>query len=103
MPSMRPSPSSPSTLTRTLDLEKPQRSRDDRIRIIRVDDRWRGVILAPATGDTYCLVTVLPLDKANAYAASHRFSVNRALGVLEVRDEEAIQQLQPSLRAAAEP
>ena len=51
---------------------------------------WR-----PMTGDTYCLITILPQDKANAYATSHRFSVNQALGVLEVRDEEAIQQLQP--------
>jgi len=87
-------------------LEKPRYSRDDRIRLMPVDARWRGVILAPpATApadphrDTYCLVTVLPQDKANAYAASRRFSVNRALGVMEVRDEEAIQNLRP----AAEP
>jgi hypothetical protein len=79
-----------------LQLEKPPHSRDDRIRILPVDSRWHGVVLVPESGptaDTYCLVTVLPQDKANAYAASRRFSVNRALGVLEVRDEEAIQQL----------
>jgi hypothetical protein len=86
-----------------LHLEKLQHSRDDRIRTIRVDSSWRGVVLAPETGDTYCLITVLPHDKANAYATSHRFSVNQALGVLEVRDEEAIQQLQPSLQAVAKP
>jgi hypothetical protein len=84
-----------------LHLEKLQNSRDDRIRTIRVDSFWRGVVLAPATGDTYCLITVLPHDKANAYAASRRFSVNQALGVLEVRDEEALQQLTPSLQAVA--
>jgi hypothetical protein len=84
-------------------LEKLQHSRDDRIRTIRVDSFWRGVVLAPETGDTYCLITVLPHDKANAYATRHRFSVNQAVGVLEVRDEEAIQQLQPSLQAVAEP
>ena len=86
-----------------LHLEKLQHSRDDRIRTIRVDSFWRGVVLAPETGDTYCLITVLPHDKANAYATSHRFSVNQALGVLEVRDEEAIQQLRPSLQAVARP
>ena len=81
-------------------LQHPRHSRDDRIRLLPIDGRWRGIVLAPAaTADTYCLVTVLPQDKANAYAASHRFSVNRALGVMEVRDEEAIQDLQP----AAEP
>jgi superfamily I DNA/RNA helicase len=84
-----------------LHLEKLQHSRDDRIRTIRVDRFWRGVVLAPAAGDTYCLITVLPHDKANAYAASHRFSVNQALGVLEVRDEEALRKLEPTLHAAA--
>jgi hypothetical protein len=77
-----------------LHLEKPQHTHDDRIRIMPVDTRWRGVVLAPAAGDTYCLVTVLPQDKANAYATTHRFTVNRTLGVLEVRDEEALSQLQ---------
>ena len=81
-----------------LQLEKPPHSRDDRIRILPVHSRWHAVVLVPESGptaDTYCLVTVLPQDKANAYATSRRFSVNRALGVLEVRDEEAIQQLLP--------
>ena len=86
-----------------LHLEKPQHSRDDRIRTIRVDGFWRGVVLAPESGDTYCLVTVLPHDKANAYATSHRFSVNQVLGVLEVRDEDALQQLQLSLQAVVRP
>src|SRR5262252_1931502 len=58
-------------------LEKPRQSRDDRIRIMPVDGSWRGVVLVPAIGDTYCLITVLPQDKANAYATSHRFSVNQ--------------------------
>ena len=90
-------------------LQHPRHSRDDRIRLLPIDGHWRGIVLAPAatestaataaTAGTYCLVTVLPQDKANAYAASHRFSVNRALGVMEVRDEEAIQDLRP----AAEP
>jgi hypothetical protein len=84
-------------------LEKPQRSWDDRIRTLEVDGHWRGIVLAPEAGDTYCLVTILPQDKAKAYATSHRFSVNPALGVLEVRDEEAIRQLRPLLREAAEP
>ncbi|HET9966682.1 MAG TPA: UvrD-helicase domain-containing protein, partial [Streptosporangiaceae bacterium] len=90
-------------------LEKPKHTRDARIRLLPVDERWRGIVLAPAgTGatkdksqdksatDTYCLVTVLPQEQADAYATSHRFSVNRVLGVMEVRDEEAIENLQPS-------
>ena len=83
-------------------LEMPKHSRDGRMGTIRVNGSWRGVVLAPPGSDTYCLVTVLPPDEANAYAANHRFSVNRAVGVLEVRDEEAVQQLQSSLEAVAE-
>jgi superfamily I DNA/RNA helicase len=84
-----------------LHLEKIQHSKDDRIRTIRIDAFWRGVVLAPDSGDTYCLIKVLPHDKASAYAASRRFSVNQAIGVLEVRNEEALEQLQPSLQATA--
>ena len=84
-------------------LEKPRQSPDDRIRLFRVNSLWRGVVLAPDTGDTYCLITILPHDKAYAYAAGHRFSVNQALGVLEARGEETIQPLRPFLQPAAEP
>jgi hypothetical protein len=41
---------------------------------MRVDTRWRGIVLTPAAGqpasDTYCLVMLLPRDKASAYAAA---------------------------------
>jgi hypothetical protein len=82
-------------------LEKPRQGLDDRIRLFRVNSLWRGVVLAPDSGDTYCLVTILPHDKALAYAAGHRFSVNQALGVLEARDEGTNQQVRPSLESAA--
>ena len=84
-------------------LEKPPQGLDDRVRLFRINSQWHGVVLAPDSGDTYCLVTILPHEKAYAYAAGHRFSVNQALGVLETRDEETIQQLQPALQSAARP
>jgi mRNA-degrading endonuclease RelE of RelBE toxin-antitoxin system len=82
-------------------LEKVRNSRDSRLRTIRIDDFWRGIVLVPDSGDTYCLLTVLPHDKAYEYADSHRCSVNQVLGVLEVRDEAALEQLQPALADAA--
>ncbi len=42
-------------------------------------------------GDTYCLLTILPIDEAVGYATSHRVSVNQATGVLEVSNSAAIQ------------
>ena len=85
-----------------LHLEKLQRSVDDRIRTIRIDQFWRGVVLAPDSGDTYYLMKVMPHDKAIDYAASHRLTVNQALGVVEVRNEVAIEQFHPALEKAAE-
>ena len=51
-------------------LEKPQHSWDDRIRTLEVDSRWRGVVLAPVIGDTYCLVAALPRTRSSS---SHLF------------------------------
>jgi superfamily I DNA/RNA helicase len=85
-----------------LHLEKLARSKDDRIRTIRIDQFWRGVVLAPDAGDTYSLIRVMPHDKAIDYAASRRFTVNEALGVVEVRDVAALEQIQPVLEQAAQ-
>jgi superfamily I DNA/RNA helicase len=84
-----------------LHLEKLAHCKDDRIRTIRVDQFWRGVVLAPDEGDTYSLIRVMPHDKAIDYAVSHRFTVNQALGVVEIRDEAALEQIQPALEQAA--
>lgn len=84
-----------------LNLEKPTGCKDDRVRTFRVDRRLRGVLLAPDSGDTYCLLAVLPHPDAYAFAAGRRFSVNQALGVFEVWDEDALQQREPKLQAAA--
>ena len=84
-----------------LHLEKINHCKDDRIRTIRIDQSWRGVVLAPETGDTYSLLRVMPHDKAIEYAGSRRFTVNEALGVVEVRDQAALDQVQPALEQAA--
>ena len=71
-------------------LETPRDSRDSRIRTIGINGVWRGVVLAPDSGDTYCLLTVLPREKVNDFAASRRFGAARASRALEVRDEEEL-------------
>src|ERR1700751_366950 len=84
-----------------LHLEKLHKAKDDRIRTIRIDQFWRGVVLAPDSGDTYSLIRVLPHEKAIDYAASHKFPVNHALGVVEVRNEAALERMQPALEMSA--
>jgi hypothetical protein len=64
-----------------LHLEKITQCKNDRIRTIRIDQSWRSVVFRPRDRDTYCLLKVLPHDKAIARASSHRFTVNEAIGV----------------------
>ena len=78
-------------------------SLDDRIRLLRVDGAWYGAVLAPDSGDAYCLLTILPFDEAVGYATSHRIGVNQATGVLEISNSAAIKEVQPSLQTAADP
>ncbi|WP_334623818.1 UvrD-helicase domain-containing protein [Micromonospora sp. CPCC 206061] len=84
-----------------LHLEKLANAKDSKIRTIRINQFYRGVVLAPDTGDEFLLITVLPHDDANKYAASHKFTVNQALGVLEVRNQEGLEVIEPALRQAA--
>jgi hypothetical protein len=57
-----------------LHLEKLQKAKDDRIRTIRIDQFWRGVVLAPDSGDTYSLIRVLPRqgDRLRGQPQVHR-------------------------------
>lgn len=88
-----------------LHLEKLEKSRDPRVRTIRINQFYRGVVLAPEHGDVYLLISVLPHDEAIRYALSRRFTVNQALGVLEVRDEERLELIRPAFEheASTEP
>jgi hypothetical protein len=74
-------------------LEKLANVRDERVRTIRIDKFWRGVVIAPDTGDRFTLLRVLPHDDAIAYAKTHKFSVNEISGALEIRDVAALEQL----------
>lgn len=84
-----------------LHLEKVNNARDDRLRTIRIDLFWRGVVLAPETGDSHTLLKVLPHDDAYRWAQRHRVSVNAANGRIEVRDLEAMEAALPEVATEA--
>ncbi|NYI04159.1 UvrD-helicase domain-containing protein [Allostreptomyces psammosilenae] len=87
---------------RGLRLEQLARARDPRIRTIRINQAWRGVVLAPDDGgDTYVLLKVAHHDKANAWAVRHVASVNSATRGLEVRNVEALETLTPTFERTA--
>ena len=82
-------------------LEKITDSRDPRWRTLRITQGYRGIVLAPDSGDVFLLVTVLTHDAAYRYIRSRRPSVNQALGVLEFRDEVALNTMGSALAPVA--
>ncbi|MER7433961.1 UvrD-helicase domain-containing protein [Pseudonocardia alni] len=85
-----------------LHLEKISKSKDPRVRTIRIDKFWRGIVAAPKKGERYTLLHVLPHDDAIAWAMSHSLSVNEVTGVLEISDVQALQALAEQHREPAE-
>ncbi|QIK06139.1 UvrD-helicase domain-containing protein [Streptomyces sp. ID38640] len=85
-----------------LHLESVDKARDRRMRTIRINDFWRGVVLAPDDGsDVFLLVNVVPHDDAYTWAAKRVYTTNTATRGLEVRNVVAIEQLTPALEKAA--
>jgi superfamily I DNA/RNA helicase len=66
-------------------LEKLNASRDDRVRTVRVDQFWRGVVVRLGEG-RYALLRVLPHDDAIDWATRQRFGVNPVTGLIEILD-----------------
>lgn len=58
-------------------LEKVNNVRDSRLRSIRIDQSWRGIVLAPESGDSYTLLKVLPHDDAYDWAGGGSASTAR--------------------------
>ena len=85
-----------------LHLESVEKARDPRMRTIRINDFWRGVVLAPDDGsDVFLLVNVVRHDDAYTWAAKRLYTTNSATRALEVRNVVAIEQLTPALEKAA--
>lgn len=85
-----------------LHLESVENARDPRMRTIRINDFWRGVVLAPNDGsDVFLLVNVVRHDDAYTWAAKRLYTTNSATRALEVRNVVAIEQLTPALEKAA--
>lgn len=85
-----------------LHLESVEKARDARMRTIRINDFWRGVVLAPDDGsDVFLLVNVVRHDDAYTWAAKRLYTTNSATRGLEVRNVVAIEQLTPALEKAA--
>ncbi|GGV77012.1 exodeoxyribonuclease V subunit gamma [Streptomyces thermoviolaceus] len=85
-----------------LKLESLENARDKQIRTIRVDRFWRGVVLAPPSGDTFVLLRVMQHDKAIAWAKKQKSSVNQVTRTVEIRDAATLEEITPAYERAAE-
>jgi hypothetical protein len=84
-------------------LEKINHVRDERLKSIKIDRKYRGIVLAPESGDQYTLLRVDNHDEAYAWAQHRQISVNTATGHMEIRDAKTIDTTIERLSRHAEP
>ncbi|MEU8700610.1 DEAD/DEAH box helicase [Streptomyces sp. NPDC048680] len=84
-----------------LDFKQPKGARDKHIYTCRIDRFYRGVVLAPGTGEDFLLLRVMAHDDAYAWASKQVPSVNAVTHGLEIRDVVTVEQLVPAWEAEA--
>ena len=74
-----------------INYEKIYGVKDDRVRTVRIDQKYRAVVLHPADGSVYVLVWVDNHDEAMNWAKNRTFAVNPATGALQMFNVAAIE------------
>jgi superfamily I DNA/RNA helicase len=70
--------------------------RDDKVRTVRIDQKYRAVVLHPDQGDVYILAWVDNHDEAMAWARNRVFEINPVTGALQIINvTEAVQAVPP--------
>src|SRR4051812_47404511 len=67
-----------------INYEKIHDAKDDKVRTVRIDQKYRAIILHPTDGDVHVLVWVDNHDQAMDWAGKRRFEVNPVTGSLQV-------------------
>src|SRR5476651_1553926 len=84
-----------------INYEKIHAVKDDKVRTVRIDQKYRAVILHPDEGDVYVLVWVDNHDEAMDWASKRRFEVNPVTGSLQVFSvSEAEEAISPKKKTA---
>ena len=81
-------------------LEKLTDARDDRVRTVRVDQFWRGVVVRLEHA-RYALLRVLAHNEANAWATRQQFRVNSMTGLVEILDIPTVEAKVEAVTAAS--
>src|SRR5262245_11324207 len=67
-----------------INYEKIHAARDSKVRTVRIDQKYRAIVLHPEHGDVYVLMWVDNHDEAMAWTANRIFEVNPRTGSLQV-------------------
>ena len=67
-----------------INYEKIHDVKDDRVRTVRIDQKYRAVVLHPTDGKVYVLVWVDNHDEAMEWAKNRTFAVNPTTGALQM-------------------
>src|SRR4051812_45284879 len=77
--------------------EKIHASKDPKVRTVRIDQKYRAVVLHPEHGDVYVLMWVDNHDEAMAWTENRVFEVNpRTVSLQVVSVSEATEAVQPT-------
>jgi len=78
-------------------------ARDPRLRSVRINDAYRGIVLKPDRGDVYALLWVDHHDEAYAWAQNRRVDVHPETGALQVMEIELQEAHEPRSATPNEP
>jgi len=79
-----------------INYEKIHGVKDDKVRTVRIDQKYRAVVLHPDQGDVYVLVWVDNHDNAMDWAKKRTFSINPHTGALQVVNVTEAEQAVPA-------
>lgn len=71
-------------------------AKDPKVRTVRIDLKYRAIVLHPEEGDVYVLAWVDNHDEAMAWAQNRTFPVNPVTGALQVINLKAIEEVLPT-------
>ena len=77
--------------------------KDDKVRTVRIDQKYRAVVLHPEEGDVYVLVWVDNHDEAMDWAGKRRFEVNPITGSLQVFSVSQAEEVVATQKKTAKP
>src|SRR5262249_46349873 len=83
--------------------EKLHAARDDKVRTVRIDQKYRAVILHPDEGDVYVLAWVDNHDEAMAWAEKRTFDINPVTGALQIVNATEVEQVVSPVKGKKKP